>query len=93
MFPHGDQDAHWGDGREQQAIRRASNVPAGRVGQLREMGWAATFLCSRFALYISGHTLVVDGANWLRRYGFATEEFTPVRDRIADDARARRTDQ
>ena len=42
-------------------------VPAGRVGQPRELGWAATFLCSPYASYISGHTLVVDGANWQRR--------------------------
>ena len=38
-----------------------------RVGQPRELGWAATFLCSPYARFISGHTLVVDGANWQRR--------------------------
>lgn len=41
--------------------------PAMRVGQRREIGWAATFLASPFARFISGHTLVVDGANWQRR--------------------------
>jgi len=41
--------------------------PAMRVGRLRELGWAATFLASPFARFISGHTLVVDGANWQRR--------------------------
>ena len=41
--------------------------PALRVGQLRELGWAATFLASPYARFISGHTLVVDGANWQRR--------------------------
>jgi NAD(P)-dependent dehydrogenase (short-subunit alcohol dehydrogenase family) len=41
--------------------------PAMRVGRLREMGWAATFLASPYARFISGHTLVVDGANWQRR--------------------------
>jgi NAD(P)-dependent dehydrogenase (short-subunit alcohol dehydrogenase family) len=83
VFPHGDQDAHWGSGREEAARKRAVSVPAGRVGQLQELGWAATFLCSPFARYITGHTLVVDGGNWLRRFGFATEEFTPVREAIA----------
>ena len=37
------------------------------VGRLRELGWAATFLASPYARFISGHTLVVDGANWQRR--------------------------
>ena len=32
-----------------------------------ELGWAATFLASPYARFISGHTLVVDGANWQRR--------------------------
>ena len=41
--------------------------PAQRVGHPRELGWAATFLASPYAAYISGHTLVVDGANWQRR--------------------------
>lgn len=41
--------------------------PALRVGQQHELGWAATFLASPFARFISGHTLVVDGANWQRR--------------------------
>jgi hypothetical protein len=34
---------------------------------LQELGWAAAFLASPFARFISGHTLVVDGANWQRR--------------------------
>ena len=42
--------------------------PALRVGRLRELGWAATFLASPYARFISGHTLVVDGANWQRRH-------------------------
>jgi NAD(P)-dependent dehydrogenase (short-subunit alcohol dehydrogenase family) len=41
--------------------------PALRVGQRQELGWAATFLASPYAQFISGHTLVVDGANWQRR--------------------------
>lgn len=83
VFPHSDQDAHWGKGREEMARARVVNVPAGRVGQVRELGWAATFLCSPYARYITGHTLVVDGGNWLRRYGFATEPYTPPRNIIA----------
>ncbi|MEO2114465.1 MAG: SDR family oxidoreductase [Acidimicrobiales bacterium] len=41
--------------------------PAMRVGERQELGWAATFLASPYARFISGHTLVVDGANWQRR--------------------------
>lgn len=41
--------------------------PALRVGQRQELGWAATFLASPYARFVSGHTLVVDGANWQRR--------------------------
>ena len=49
--------------------------PALRVGQRQELGWAATFLASPYAQFISGHTLVVDGANWQRLDHFmATHE-------------------
>lgn len=41
--------------------------PALRVGQRHELGWAATFLASPYARFVSGHTMVVDGANWQRR--------------------------
>ena len=62
--------------------RPASRVPAGRTGAMHELGWAATYLCSHFAAYITGHTLVVDGANWLRR-GLVMPEFESVRETIA----------
>ena len=32
-----------------------------------KLGWAAAFLASPWAAYVSGHTFVVDGANWQRR--------------------------
>jgi NAD(P)-dependent dehydrogenase (short-subunit alcohol dehydrogenase family) len=60
---------------------RARRIPGGRVGRLRELGWAATYLCSPFAAYLTGHWLVLDGANWLRR-NVVMPEFTPVRDTI-----------
>jgi NAD(P)-dependent dehydrogenase (short-subunit alcohol dehydrogenase family) len=55
----------------------AKRIPAGRVGELHELGYAATFMCSPYAAYLSGHTLVLDGANWLRR-GLTMPEFTPI---------------
>jgi NAD(P)-dependent dehydrogenase (short-subunit alcohol dehydrogenase family) len=55
--------------------------PAQRVGHPRELGWAATFLASPYAAYISGHTLVVDGANWQRR-AMLMPEFVPIREQL-----------
>ncbi len=81
LMPHADEvDAitalpgRGGDGED-------DRVPAGRVGQPRELAWAATFLCSPFASYISGHTLVVDGANWQRRSALQPP-FVPIRQQL-----------
>ena len=43
---------------EQAAAKR---VPAGRIGLPEEMGWAAAFLCSERAAFITGSALAVDG--------------------------------
>jgi NAD(P)-dependent dehydrogenase (short-subunit alcohol dehydrogenase family) len=59
----------------------ARRVPAGRVGRPHELGWAATYLCSPYAAYLSGHTLVLDGANWLRR-GLRMPEFVSLADQL-----------
>lgn len=82
MFPHNDMDDHWGEGREIRAQQRAAQVPAGRVGRLQEIGWAATYLCSPFASYLTGHIMVLDGGNWLRRHGFSTPTFVPIRELV-----------
>ena len=81
LFPHEDMRpdlvALRPDGEDTDARRS----PAGRLGRLHELGWAATWLCSPYASFVTGHTLVVDGANWLRR-DFVMPEFVPVRDQI-----------
>ena len=59
----------------------ADRIPGGRVGQPQELGWAATYMCSPFAAYLTGHTLVLDGANWLRR-GLIMPEFTPIEQQL-----------
>lgn len=59
----------------------AGRIPGGRVGEPRELGWAATYMCSPFATYLSGHTLVLDGANWLRR-SLTMPEFTPIEEQL-----------
>lgn len=66
LFPHEDMTADL----RQNLARGGDNdrrQPALRVGRPRELGWAATFLASPYARFVSGHTLVVDGANWQRR--------------------------
>jgi NAD(P)-dependent dehydrogenase (short-subunit alcohol dehydrogenase family) len=80
LFPHADEtdDIKGVPDRGKQEDRRS---PAGRVGQPRELGWAATFLASPYASYVSGHTMVVDGANWQRR-AMLQPEFTPIREQL-----------
>ncbi len=55
--------------------------PALRVGHRQELGWAATFLASPYARFISGHTLVVDGANWQRR-NLVSPPVVPIREQM-----------
>jgi len=59
----------------------AASQPALRVGLPRELGWAATFLASPHGGFISGHTLVVDGANWQRRH-LTNPPVVTVRDQL-----------
>jgi NAD(P)-dependent dehydrogenase (short-subunit alcohol dehydrogenase family) len=66
LFPHEDMTADI-KGNLDRTNEKNLAQPALRVGQLQELGWAATFLASPYARFISGHTLVVDGANWQRR--------------------------
>ena len=66
LFPHEDMTADI-TGSLDRTHDKDRCQPALRVGQRQELGWAATFLASPYARFISGHTLVVDGANWQRR--------------------------
>jgi NAD(P)-dependent dehydrogenase (short-subunit alcohol dehydrogenase family) len=66
LFPHEDMTADI-QGNLSRTHDKDVCQPAMRVGQRQELGWAATFLASPYARFITGHTLVVDGANWQRR--------------------------
>ena len=66
LFPHEDMTADIRGNLDRTSDKDASQ-PAIRVGRRQELGWAATFLASPYGRFISGHTLVVDGANWQRR--------------------------
>ena len=80
LFPHEDMTADI-----QENLSRSQELdarqPVGRVGRPRELGWAATFLASPYARFISGATLVVDGANWQRR-SLTNPEVVSVRDQM-----------
>jgi NAD(P)-dependent dehydrogenase (short-subunit alcohol dehydrogenase family) len=80
LFPHDDMP---------EAIRAVrdeavdnTRQPAGRAGQPHELGWAATYLASQYASFITGHVLVVDGGNWLRR-DFAMPPFRSIEEQLS----------
>ena len=92
LFPHEDMTAEI-QGNLDRTSDKDVCQPALRVGRLRELGWAATFLASPYARFISGHVLVVDGANWQRRM-LTNPPMVTVRDQMGrppfdPDARAR----
>ena len=80
LFPHEDMTADIKSNLDRTSEKDACQ-PALRVGRLQELGWAATFLASPYARFISGHTLVVDGANWQRRT-LTNEPVVTVRDQM-----------
>ncbi|MCZ6782830.1 MAG: SDR family oxidoreductase [Proteobacteria bacterium] len=80
LFPHED-EVEAIRGVPERGRQEDTRAPAGRVGQPRELGWAATFLASRYASYVTGHTMVVDGANWQRR-AMLMPEFEPIREQL-----------
>ncbi len=44
---------------------RLTQVPLGRVGELREVGLLAAYLASPAAAYVTGQTLAIDGGSTL----------------------------
>jgi NAD(P)-dependent dehydrogenase (short-subunit alcohol dehydrogenase family) len=80
LFPHEDETANIRSVPERRK-NDGARCPGQRVGYPHELGWAATFLCSPYASFITGHTLVVDGANWQRRH-MAMPVFEPIRDQL-----------
>ncbi|HUA95231.1 MAG TPA: SDR family oxidoreductase [Acidimicrobiales bacterium] len=82
LFPHEDMREELTALRTTGEEADARRSPAGRLGRLHELGWAVTWLCSPYASFVTGHTLVVDGGNWLRR-DFVMPEFTPMGEQLA----------
>ncbi len=79
LFPHDDLPEAIRTARDETVD--ATRQPAGRVGEPHELGWAVTWLASPYASFVTGHVLVVDGGNWLRRE-FAMPPVTPIRDQL-----------
>ena len=42
-----------------------ANIPLGRIGKRAEIAWAAAFLCSPFASFITGYTMDVNGGLYM----------------------------
>ena len=61
--------------------RPARRFPPDASDGSHELGWAATYLCSPFAAYVTGHTFVIDGANWQRR-GLKMPAVVPIREQL-----------
>jgi len=80
LFPHDDEVAAI-RGVPERRKNDALRSPAQRVGRPHELGWAATYLASPYAAYVTGHTLVVDGANW-QRSAMLQPEFIPIREQL-----------
>lgn len=84
LMPHEDMTADI-QGNLRRTHDKDVTQPALRVGERQELGWAATFLASPYGRFISGHTLVVDGANWQRRT-LTNPAVTPVREQMGRGA-------
>lgn len=80
LFPHDDLPEAITAARDESVD--ALRQPAGRVGRPHELGWAATWLASPYAAFVTGHVLVVDGGNWLRR-DFAMPPTTPIEEQLS----------
>jgi NAD(P)-dependent dehydrogenase (short-subunit alcohol dehydrogenase family) len=57
-------------------------TPGVRTGRLQEFGWAATYMCSPYASYLSGHTMVLDAAG-MHRKEFTPSRFVPIEEQLS----------
>lgn len=86
LFPHEDHATAMRSRRPDGYEAEWNRIPAMRVGRTQELGWAATYLCSPFAAYLTGHTLVLDGGARLN-FSIRTPEFVPIREQLPRDDR------
>ena len=50
--------------------RVAATVPAGRLATVEEVAWWTAALCSRYAAFVTGENLTIDGGQWLEQEGY-----------------------
>src|SRR5439155_19175622 len=81
LMPHEDEVAQIKEGVPGRGDAEDARVPAMRTGRPRELAWAATYLASPYAAYVTGATLVVDGANWQRPH-MLQPAFVPIREQL-----------
>lgn len=91
LFPHDDHSAAMRSQRPDGYESEWNRIPALRVGQTQELGWLATYLCSPYAAYITGHVAVIDGGDRLRR-SLRMPVFVPIREQLPDLPDSRRSD-
>ncbi|SEP92905.1 SDR family oxidoreductase [Thalassovita taeanensis] len=83
LFPHDDHAPAMRSRRPDGYEAEKTRIPAGRVGKTQELGWAATYLCSPYAAFVTGHMFVIDGGDRLNR-SIRNPEFEPIRDQLPD---------
>jgi NAD(P)-dependent dehydrogenase (short-subunit alcohol dehydrogenase family) len=81
LFPHGDHASAMRLQRPDGYEGEWNRIPALRVGRTHELGWLATYLCSPYAAYITGHVVTIDGGERLRR-SLRMPVFVPIRDQL-----------
>jgi len=79
FFPHDDLPKEVFDANV--GVSRGMNTPAQRLGKPHELAWAATYLCSPFAVMVTGSIFVMDGAMSLA-HGPRPPMFVPIREQL-----------
>jgi NAD(P)-dependent dehydrogenase (short-subunit alcohol dehydrogenase family) len=64
---------------EEDVARVEATVPLRRLGTPEEVSWWATALCSRYASWITGEVLTIDGGHWLEQEGYLSALGKPPR--------------
>ncbi len=83
LFPHDDHAPGMRSRRPDGYEAERNRVPAQRTGRTHELGWAATYLCSPYAAFVTGHMFVIDGGDRLN-YSIRRPVFEPIRDQLPD---------
>ncbi len=81
IFPHGDHSPNMLKQRPEGYEAEWRRVPALRTGKIHELGWAATYLCSPYAAYVTGMDFMIDGAERHRK-ALRQQEVVPIREQL-----------